>query len=290
MKRFCCDTIPRSVGSTSARTASRRSAGRGSTRSPPNVFAPLSRSSMARAACSISAQRQLVARLVVVGPVDEAVLPQDDPVDAGVLLDGARERQAEVEARPLPGQPGHLVAVDLAHEPLAVLRGRQGDHRVRMGVVDVLEGDEPVQRGVDRARPRVEVVDRVGVGRHHPVLRRRLRALVRVRLVERAEHPQPVHVQRREVLALGGPQVAPRTLHPQDLDVLARERVGHGDLAAGVPAPRVGDALVRSQQVGAVHQALHRIEAGGRLVVPAVANVTELARQEATGTIRSRHR
>ena len=159
-----------------------------------------------------------------------------------------------------------------------------------MGVVDLLERDEGVQRRVDRARPRVQVVHGVRVRRHHPVLGRRLRPLLRIRLVERPEHSQLVHGQRREVLPLRGPQVAARALHPQHLDVLARERVGHQELAAGVPAPRVGDALVRPQQVRAVHQTLHRIETGSHLVIPAEMDVPVLLRLEPARFARPRHR
>ncbi len=64
----------------------------------------------------------------------------------------------------LPRQPADVGAVALGDERFAALGGGEGDHRIGMEVVDVILGDEGVQRGVDRrhgatvAEPAVLVV------------------------------------------------------------------------------------------------------------------------------------
>ena len=51
--------------------------------------------------------------------------------------DEVAQPQTEVEARTLPVEPPDVAAVALLDEALAIGGGRQRDHRVGMGVVDV---------------------------------------------------------------------------------------------------------------------------------------------------------
>ena len=59
-----------------------------------------------------------------------------------VLLDQSLDDQSDVEARPLPRDVDHLVAVNLLAEPLLINRGSDGDNRIRVQVVYVFIGDE----------------------------------------------------------------------------------------------------------------------------------------------------
>ena len=58
--------------------------------------------------------------------------------------------EPELEARTTPVEPPHVVAVAVAHEALTVGRGRQRDHCVGMGVVDVVGVEQRVEWSVDR--------------------------------------------------------------------------------------------------------------------------------------------
>ena len=58
--------------------------------------------------------------------------------------------ETELEARSLPRQPSDFGAIALGDERLAALGGGEGDHRIGMQMVDVVLGDEGVQRRVDR--------------------------------------------------------------------------------------------------------------------------------------------
>jgi hypothetical protein len=140
-------------------------------------------------------------------------------------------------------------------------------------VVDVLEGDEAVQRRVDGRRAGIEVERGVEVALDHGVLDRRLGPARFFRAVDALQRDEAVLVERGEVLALGGAQVAAAALDPEHFDVLAGERVLLGELDRGVAAAGVGDALVAAEQVGAVDETADRIERGGVLVVPEIVDV-----------------
>src|SRR5439155_464401 len=74
--------------------------------------------------------------------------------------------------------------------------------------------------------------------------------------VELPQRKQFLLVERGEVGERAGAQVTSGALDPEDLDGLAGDRVRLGELGRGVPAARVGDALIRAEQVGAVNQAM----------------------------------
>ena len=146
-------------------------------------------------------QRQVVAGLVVLGPVDQPVLAEHDASRIGVRRDHVLQRQAEFEAGTLPWRPDDRVAVDLARQPLGVARRGDADHRVGVHVIDMRRRHEGVQRRVDRRRPRIEVEGAVRVEAHHVVLGRRL-------------HAACLHRRRRRpATASAGPGRARRSWH-----------------------------------------------------------------------------
>ena len=82
-------------------------------------------------------QGRLVAGLAVLGPGEQSVPTQHA---ADLVRVRARDRlqlQPQLEARPLPGQPADLVAVDLAGQLLRARRSCDRDHRVGVDMVDV---------------------------------------------------------------------------------------------------------------------------------------------------------
>ena len=221
-------------------------------------------------------QRQLVARLVVVRPVDQPVLPHDEAARLWVPTGRLPHDQTQVEPRPLPADVGHIVAVDLPRQPLRVRAGRDRDRRVRVRVVDVLRRQERVQRRVDAARPRVQVERRVRVQPDHLVLDRRFRPSRRRRRVPSFQCQHPIEVQRGKIFPLARPQVAAGPLDPQHLYRLAGQRVDLGQLRARVPTAGVGHPLVGPEQVAPVDEPADRVERRRRRVVPAVGHEVEV--------------
>ena len=188
---------------------------------------------------------------------------EHDALEGRLALRHRLELQAEVEARPLPGQPADLPAEDLLRQPLGVLRGGDRDHGVRVHVVHVRLRDEGVQRRVDGGRAGVEVEGAVRQVPHHVVL-------VLEAAVEALQRLELVEVERREAVRLHGPEVPARALHPQDAHVLPAQRVLLPHLGRGVSPAEVRDAEVRAQQVRAVEQPLRLAHPRRLLIVPLV--------------------
>ncbi len=201
------------------------------------------------------------------------MLAHHDGLHVGLGLGNRLHGEAELEAGAHPGHVGHLAAENLLSEALAVGRGRDGDDRVRVHVIDELARQEAVQRRVDRGGAGIQVKGRVGLHRDHRVLGLGLQALVGAGVVNALEGEKFFLVEGGEKLAAGGAQIAARTLHPEDLDVLARDRVLAGELGGRVAAPGVGDALVAAENVGAIDETADGIEGRGFGIVPREVNV-----------------
>jgi len=112
-------------------------------------------------------QGELVALLVVLVPVDQAVLTHDRPLGPGMVGTKFFQLQPQIKTGPLPIGPDHLVPVNFLTDLLPLGACRHRNRRVGMGVVEVPVRDKAVQRRVDRGRPGVEVEGAVGIGRHH---------------------------------------------------------------------------------------------------------------------------
>ena len=218
-------------------------------------------------------QRQFITCLAIIGPVDQAVPAEHDADGARIGGDRLAQNQAEIEARPLPIDPHNLVPVDLPRELLAVAGGGDGDDGVRMTVVDVSIRDEGVQGRIDGAGARIQIEDAVRVHRDHVIFDRRLHARDIGRMIDIAQAQELVHVERGEVLSLGRAQVAAGAFDKQDFDIGAGQGIALRDLAGGVAAAGIGDALVAAQQVGAVHELVDGVERRGDVVLPQVTDV-----------------
>ena len=164
------------------------------------------------------------------------------------------------KARPFVVEPHGLVAERLFREPSALRRRRQGDHRVGMGVIDVIRGDERVEQRLDR-RSRLVGPDRrpQEVLDHRGVVHRVARAQ-RQKLVE-AEPGEAGDVDRRQISA--GP------LDPEHARV-APEMVRDTLLRGGVPSPLVRERTIGAEQVGAIGEPVERVVLTRRFPVPTV--------------------
>ena len=106
-------------------------------------------------------------------------LEQDRP-RLGLLPEQVGDAPGHVEAGPLVVEPDRLVAERLLGQAAPARRGREGDDRVGMRVVDVVGRDERVQEGLDR-RPWLvgadgaaqEIVDHLRIGHRVTVAERK---------------------------------------------------------------------------------------------------------------------
>ncbi len=194
-------------------------------------------------------------------PAEQAVATEHDAAQAGVRGVVGGQALAQFVARTQPGHPAHGALVHLAGDRLAVGHGRDRDHGVRVHVVHVCIGQRGVQRGVDGGRAGVEVEGAVRQVAHHLVF-------VLQAAVQALERAQLVHVERGEAVELHGAHVAARALDPEHFGVGAAQGVALPDLGRGVAPAVVGDAQVRTEQVGAVQKQMGLVHAGGRGVVP----------------------
>ena len=208
-------------------------------------------------------QRGQVAVLGVVRPGEQAVAFQHRAAHLRVFGRKLLQPQAQFIAGLLPGQPADFVAKDLGRQRARIDRGRDGDDRVGMDVIDVSFRHIGVQRRVDAGRPGVQRKGAMGQIAHHLVLMRDAAILA----LQRA---QLVHVKRGEAVHAHGPDVAARSLDPQHLDLFAGQGVGLKHLGAGVAAAIVRHPLVRAQQVRAVKQLFRFAHPGGAGIVPQV--------------------
>ena len=179
-----------------------------------------------------------------VAPRRDAVTAEDAAHRVRVLLLDLGDVEAELESRPTPGDPHHLVAVDRRGELLAVRSGGDRDAGVRVQVVDVRCVHQPVHRGVDRRSRAALAVQGVVEGGDHLVLA--LDAGVDV-----DHRAQPVEAEHREPGLGQRAEVATRPLDPEQVDVAAGDRVDVGRLGGGVAARVVGVARVGAEPVGA---------------------------------------
>ena len=147
--------------------------------------------------------------------------------------------------------------------PLAVPRGGNRDHRIRVHVIDMTMREEAVERGIDARRARVQVE------RAMPEIRRHL-VFVLAAAIDRAEAVEPVEIQRGEAIELCRTQVAARAFHPENLDGFPGQRIGGGDLCRRVSTAEVRDAQVGSEEVGTIAQQLGLGEARGMGLIPAI--------------------
>ena len=184
-----------------------------------------------------------------VSPRGDAVTAEDaaDRLRVG-LLDG-RDLQSELEARATPRYPDDLATEGLLRELLAVLRGGEGDTRIRMQVVDVLRVDESVHGGIDRWGGPTLAEQAEVEGPNHLVLT--LDAWV---YTDKGAHP--VKAQHRQTCLGQGAEVPTGSFDPEQLDRLTRDRVGRGALRGSVAArvvrvPRVSaEAVAARNKVG----------------------------------------
>ena len=221
-------------------------------------------------------ERQFIAGLIIIVPRDEAVLTHHDGLDGRVLAGDILHGQAKFETRTHPLHIGHLAGENLLGEGLAVLGGGDGNDRVRVHVVDVLAGQEAVERGVNRRGPRVEVEGGVIIHRDHVVLGLGFQTLISAGSVGLLEAHQLVLIKRGEVLAIAGPKVAARTFNPEYGRVGASQGILLHNFRRGIAPAGVRDALISAEFIGAIDEAPDGVELGRFGIVPEVRDVLVL--------------
>src|SRR5579862_2096751 len=82
-------------------------------------------------------------------------------------------------------------------------------------------------------------------------------------------------VKRRQSADLDAAQISAAALDPQNLLLLSAERIGLLNLRACVPASKIGDAKVRSQQIRSVPQQFRWIEPTRNPLIPAVFQIAQ---------------
>jgi hypothetical protein len=215
----------------------------------------------------------MIALLVVVGPIDDAVPAEHHTFCLRVFLTDALHFQSEFEAGPLPIDPDDVAPIHFLRDLLAMLGRRYGEAGHRVRVIDMLVRHEAVEGRVDRGRPGIEVVRAVLVHVSHCVLRGRLHAtLVKVG-IDILQSQEFLLIQGREVLLLRCSQVSTGSLHPKDFHLLSRQGIGFSKLRRGVASTGVGDAPVRPKQVRSINKTFDWIELAGLLVIPEVVDV-----------------
>ena len=146
-------------------------------------------------------------------------------------------------------EPAAEAAVELVELRPAVGARRQRDGPVGVQVIDVVERQERVERRVDGRRRAVVGDAEARVVRHHLVF-------VRLALVGLAQAgagaPGPARRTRRSPIV---PRSPPLPFTASTRTGVAGDRVRHLELAAGVAAAVVRDALVGAEQVGSIAQA-----------------------------------
>src|SRR5271167_2166944 len=92
-------------------------------------------------------------------PGKQPVSAQNDSVTVGLIFDGFAEHYSEFESRTLPGKPDQLViveSIELLHffEPVGCCG--KSNRAVRVEMVHMSEGKEPVQRCIDRCHDGIQ--------------------------------------------------------------------------------------------------------------------------------------
>ena len=97
-------------------------------------------------------ERGLVTGFVVVTPRTHAVMPKQYAFGLRIILYQRLDQQTYVKAGPLPRYLDNVSAIDLIAKPLLIYRSSDSDYCVWVEMIDMFEGYEGVERGVDRAR------------------------------------------------------------------------------------------------------------------------------------------
>jgi len=213
-----------------------------------------------------------VALALRIAPREQTMTAEDDAVAAGILLDRPLQHHGQLKTRPLPGYPGELMAeflVELLHLLPPVGGSGECDGPVGVEVVDVIEGQKAVERGVDGGRDGVVAEGDQRIERNHLILARDAG-------VDLFERQQLVEVEGGEAGALDAAEVAAGAFDPEHAFRLAVEWIGLVEFGAGVAAAEVGYAEVGAEEVGTVAEQLGRIELRRQGFVPFVLEKTQL--------------
>ncbi len=190
---------------------------------------------------------QRLALVAAVGPTDHPVALEHRTTGVRRPTLEVTQGEPELEARSFPRQPTDFRAVALGDERLAAFGGGEGDHRIRVEVVDVVLGDEGVQRGVDRRYGATMTEAAVLVVADDVVL-------VNPGRVHRFEGAHPIEIEEGQSGDGHRSEVAAGPFDCEDARWRSRDRVGEGQLGRRIATGEVGHPLVGTQVVGPSQQ------------------------------------
>jgi hypothetical protein len=213
----------------------------------------------------------LVAFLLRISPGEQAVTSQHDAVAVWTLLHRAPQHHGQFESRALPRHPDEMVvkpAIELFHLFPPVGGSSQRYAPVWMQMIDVWEGEKPVEGSVNRSRNTVfaEGAQRIHV--HHLIFV--LGASIFV-----LQSVQLFGVERRQPAQLDAAQVAAAALDPQYFLLFPAERVHLLYFRTGVASAKICDAKIRAQLVRTVAQQFRWVKGARDLLVPTVFQITQ---------------
>ena len=189
-----------------------------------------------------------------------------------IVFDQLFDLQTDVESRTLPWNVNHIVAVNFFRQFFLIYGRRDGDDRVRVKMIDVLERYERVKRCIDGAGTRVEIEHAVRVHRIHRIFDRRLGTVRRIVLVQRPHRPDLVEIERRKSVTRCCAKIAARAFQPKDLNVLARERIFFLQLGRRIPAAGVGQGEIIAEPVRPINEPVDAVEFFSVFIVPQIFN------------------
>src|SRR5262249_26120121 len=209
-----------------------------------------------------------VAVALGVPPCEESVAAEHETIAARIRVDCPAQHQRQLEAGTLPGDPDEPPpegGVELLQLASPVRARGEGDRPVGMQMVHMIEGQQGVERRVDRWSDEIVTECAQRIERNHLVL-------ARFAAVLRGEALELVEVQQRESGTARRPEISTASLDGKDTHRLACQRVGQLDLRARIAAAEVRDPKIGTEKIRAIAQHLQRVgrERGSFAVIPQV--------------------
>ena len=211
-----------------------------------------------------------VTNLGIVIPGDEPMLAHHNGSHGRIDFRDLLHGEAEFEPGTHPGDIIHFATKDLLRQFFATAACGNRNDRVRVHVIDMFSGKKTVQGSVDRGGTGIEIERGVCVGPDHLVLCLGFQSLVGASTIVLLKADELILIEGGKIFPFRGAQIPAGTLYPEDLGALSREGILLDDLGGGVTTTGVGDALVRTEQVGTVNKLVDEIELGGFGIVPEV--------------------
>lgn len=188
---------------------------------------------------------------------------KDNAFGLRMCIDESFKIETKLETGAAPWQPADFIAKNLRRQFSGIFGRSDGDDGIGMHVIHMPESDKSVQRRIDGSCARIEVEGAVRQKADHAVF-------ILDALIDAFQRIELILIERGKTVELDGADITARPLDPENLHLLTGQRIGFLHLGGSVSAAIIGDALVRTEQIGAVKQLarlIHRCRLG---VIPPV--------------------